>query len=123
MMKLMKDEVLCLCACTWLDHQEEQTGHVNPNLLVDLGNAYGQLGHLGSLAWQILGRVAGPTLLLLGLAKELVTLEASKKICCRKLWRSCAMMGTQKAWPPGLDFATLFMLRCGNFLSFSLQYL
>eukprot|EP00434_Breviolum_minutum_P012044 symbB.v1.2.010619.t2/scaffold696.1/size260109/12 len=26
---------------------EEQTGHVNPNLLVDLGNAYGQLGHLG----------------------------------------------------------------------------
>lgn len=37
-------------AYAWLDHQEEQTGHVNPNLLVDLGNAYGQLGHLGSLA-------------------------------------------------------------------------
>ena len=29
---------------------EEQTGRVNPDLLVDLGNAYGQLGHHGHLA-------------------------------------------------------------------------
>ena len=30
--------------------EEEQTGRVNPDLLVDLGNAYGQLGHHGNLA-------------------------------------------------------------------------
>ena len=29
---------------------EERTGRVNPDLLVDLGNAYGQLGHHGHLA-------------------------------------------------------------------------
>jgi hypothetical protein len=29
---------------------EEQTGRVNPDLLVDLGNAYGQLGYHGHLA-------------------------------------------------------------------------